>query len=506
VGLAAIAQFVPSPIIAEVTPAPIFGDHMVLQRDKPVPVWGTAEPGEEVTVAFAEQTKTATADQDGNWKVVLQPMKASSEGRTLKIGAKEWVDVVVGEVWLTVGQSNMAWRLVDIDRDMAIPEDEPLLRLGMTAKYGGLWFTPQKGNQRDPHRTQATPYYTALELCRELKVPVAMVQTAFGGSVIEEWIPEADYRALQTDIPDIGEHGSATRGAPDGGSWYGHGWRSRVAPLCPMAMRGVLWYQGEFNERDGRLYTPKQRKLIEVLRREWNEKTLPFYFVQMPNGLAGIPGSKIENTITNPVPGRSDIRALFREAQQRCLDVPHTGMIVTIDLGDVDDGNHPRNKLDVGRRLCRLMLAKTYGRDDLVATGPLHKSHEIKEGKFIVQFDHVGKGLMVGRKPYKDGRSQPEPVEEVKGGTLRHFAICGEDRVWYWAEANIEGDTVVAWSDKVPNPVALRYAFFQWPTGANLYNRDGLPAAPFRTDDWERMQEGNPGPDQVVEWDDANLR
>ena len=488
---------------AEIKPAAIFGDHMVLQRDKPVPVWGTADPDEEVTVEFAGQTKTGKADKDGNWEVVLDPLETSAEGRVLRIGAKEFSDVLVGEVWLTAGQSNMGLTLQKLDEP--VEADEPLLRIGASGKYGGVWFMPKKGTVIGPRnvKIQATPYYAGLELCRALKIPVGMLQAAVGGTFIEQWIPEADFRALQKEYPEVVEHRLAKKRP----GLYGGCWLTKIEPIQPVAIRGVLWYQGEFNCRDGVMYAPRQRKLIKVLRRTWGDETLPFYYVQLPNGVAGIAADKIEKFVKSPVPGQSDSRARTWEGQARCLDVPHTGMIVTIDLGDVDDGNHPRNKIDVGRRLSRLMLAKTYGRDDLVATGPMYKSHEIKDGKFIVKFDYVGKGLMIGCKPYKPttmkdvtyerGRSIPEPVVEVKDGKPQHFAICGEDRVWHWGDATIDpstgsgqaGDTVVVSHPKVPSPVALRYAYSQWPTGANLYNRDGLPAAPFRTDDWDRKEE-----------------
>jgi sialate O-acetylesterase len=252
-----------------------------------------------------------------------------------------------------------------------------------------------------------------------------------------------------------------------------------------MAVRGFLWYQGEFNVMDRELYEHKQRMLTKVWRRLWGEP-LPFYFVQLPGH---------GRIYRGHFPGLSDDRIRLCEAQMRTLSVPNTGMVVTIDIGDKDD-NHPPNKLDVGRRLARLLLAETYGRDDLVPTGPIYRSHELRDGRFVVHFDHVGRGLMVGRKPTVDGKVTTDPVEEVKDGKLRHFAICGEDRIWHWADAVIAGETVIVSSPAVPEPVALRYAFSTWPEGANLYNRDGLPAAPFRTDDWSREEEHRnpPGP------------
>jgi sialate O-acetylesterase len=261
--------------------------------------------------------------------------------------------------------------------------------------------------------------------------------------------------------------------------------------VIPMAVRGILWYQGEFNIYDDEYYCNKQETLIRMWRALWQEE-LPFYFVQLPNHVGGRPWGTGSAFV---LPGKSDHRARMQEGQLRSLKVPKTGMVVTIDIGDRDD-NHPPDKFDVGRRMTQLILSRSYARDDLVPMGPIYRSHQITGDRIVVSFDHVGKGLMVGNKPKVDGKVTTDPVEEVKGGALGHFAICGSDRVWYWAQAVIDGDKVVASSKDVPEPVALRYAFNSWPEGANLYNRDGLPASPFRTDDWPMADERKNAPEK----------
>lgn len=243
-------------------------------------------------------------------------------------------------------------------------------------------------------------------------------------------------------------------------------YNGRVSPLIPLAIKGVLWYQGENNGMEGNIYFYKMRALIDGWRAVWGQGDFPFYFVQL---------AAWQQATKDPAGG--DGWANIRAAQAKALSIRNTGMAVTIDVGDAAD-IHPRDKYDVGHRLALWALAKTYGQQNLVCSGPMYRGMKIEDGLIRLSFDNVGSGLMVAN---KDGR-QP-PVED-KNGTLARFAIAGEDKVWQWADARIDGDTVVVSSAKVPNPVAVRYAFSWNPAGANLYNRDGLPACPFRTDDW----------------------
>ena len=239
-----------------------------------------------------------------------------------------------------------------------------------------------------------------------------------------------------------------------------------IHPVAPYAIKGALWYQGESNGGEGDEYYHKMRALIGGWRKLWNQGEFPFYFVQLAN---------FEQPNQDPAGG--DGWARVRMAQSKSLQIPNTGMAVIIDIGEAND-IHPKNKFDVGDRLALWALRNDYGKKDLVASGPLYKSIRVENAKARIRFDSVGGGLMIGKKEGLD------PTVEDKGGKLNRFAIAGEDKKWYWADAVIDGDTVVVSSGDVPKPMAVRYAFSMNPTGCNLYNKDGLPASPFRTDDW----------------------
>ncbi|MDX1565306.1 MAG: sialate O-acetylesterase, partial [Phycisphaeraceae bacterium] len=242
-------------------------------------------------------------------------------------------------------------------------------------------------------------------------------------------------------------------------------YNAMIHPLVPFAMRGGFWYQGESNGGEGFTYHYKKKALINGWRKLFNPD-LAFYWVQLADFRK-----------SNEKPEGGDGWAKIREAQRKSLEIPNTGMAVIHDIGNAKD-IHPKNKQDVGRRLAQWALHQTYGRKDLVPAGPLYKSMKIEGNKIRLQFDHVGSGLMVGK---KNGLA---PTEEDKNGKLGRFAIAGKDKKWHWAEAVIDGDTVVVSSKEVPNPVAVRYGYTMNPRGANLYNKEGIPASPFRTDDW----------------------
>jgi sialate O-acetylesterase len=236
--------------------------------------------------------------------------------------------------------------------------------------------------------------------------------------------------------------------------------------LIPFAIRGAIWYQGESNGGEGVSYFHKKQALIGGWRQLWNQGDFPFYFVQLAN---------FQKPTEDPAGG--DGWARIRDAQKQCLGIPNTGMAVIIDIGQAND-IHPRNKQDVGARLALWALAKEYGRKDVVCSGPLYKAHKVEGNSIRIEFDDTGGALMVGRK------NGLEPTAEDPEAKLTWFAIAGEDRKWHWADAKIDGETVVVSCPDVPNPVAVRYAYAMNPQGCNLYNRAGLPAAPFRTDDW----------------------
>jgi len=238
-----------------------------------------------------------------------------------------------------------------------------------------------------------------------------------------------------------------------------------VHPLEPFAMRGAIWYQGESNGGEGESYYHKTKALVNGWRELFNPE-LAFYWVQLAD---------FRQPNDNPAGG--DGWAKIREAQRKALTIPHTGMAVITDIGEAND-IHPRNKQDVGWRLAQWALHQTYDRKDLVPSGPLYKCCKVEKDAIRITFDNVGSGLMVGEK------TGLEPSKEVSDGQLKRFAIAGADKQWHWAEATIDGDTVVVKCPDVPEPVAVRYAYTMNPAGSNLYNKEGIPASPFRTDDW----------------------
>ena len=352
-------------------------------------------------------------------------------------------------------------------------------------------------------------FYFARRVHKEAGVPIGLLRSCVGGTNIELWMSQdtlmntpalaaygkvmreslATYQKdLAAALPAVEEWTAKSRAALKAGlpvplppaipefPFGEKAFRPRcvtlhngmIAPLVPFALRGVLWYQGESNAggaADGVQYLEKKRAMVADWRKWFGSPDLPFYFVQL---------AAWQKPSADPAGG--DGWAHARDAQRKCLTIPHTGMAVATDVGDADD-IHPKNKADVGDRLARWALANEYGRK-VVPSGPLFRALKVDGNKTVVEFDHVGAGLMVGG---KDGR---KAVGELKDGKLARFAIAGQDKKWVWANAVIAGDAVVCTHPDVPNPVAVRYAFTMNPVGANLYNRDGLPASPFRTDDW----------------------
>ncbi len=503
---------------AEVKLAAVFTDHMLLQRELSAPVWGTAEPGEQVTVRFAGQEKQTKADKNGRWLVRLEPLQASAEGRQLEAQGSNTVaveDVLVGDVWICSGQSNMEWsvgmsanakeeiaaarypeiRLFDVEGHHSAPLPKNSLR--------GTWSlcTPES-----VARFSAVGYYFGRQLHQETGVPIGLIGTNWGGTRIEPWTPPVGFRSVP-ELKALAEKVNAGDPSTPAGktawsnyfsavkNWAEQGsaaleegrdlpplpgtpgpqkhtepsaiYNAMVHPLAPYGVRGAIWYQGESNGGEGIEYFHKMQALIRGWREVWNQENFPlyFYFVQLANFQQ-----------PNPHPDGGDGWARLREAQRQALTIPHTGMAVTIDIGEAGD-IHPRNKQDVGRRLAQWGLRDVY-KKDVVVSGPLFRELKIEGNKARVYFDHVGDGLMVGR---KEGLAQTQPVAD---GKLKSFAIAGEDRKWHWAEATIDGDTVLVSSPEVPNPVAVRYAYSMNPQGANLYNQQGLPASPFRSDTW----------------------
>ena len=654
-----------SALRAELSIPPVFADHMVLQRDAKVSVWGWADPGDEVSVTFAGQKQSAKANKDGRWSVALSPMSASATPRTLTISGaaggqkSEIKDVLVGDVWLCSGQSNMACGSrggVPDWKEEASRTDYPNIRffsvkhnlsLSPERVFEGVWSAC---NTRTAGSFSGAGFFFGRSLYEKLKIPIGLIHASRGATRAEVWVsrealgdvpslkPELDlldrarrsYDEVQKEYLAAKERADQARkeaiaelikreaneelarqmAAPDldagswkeinvptpifdhpflgkcegeiwfrrtveipkewdgkdlelhlgavdeidvtffsgskigasgsvekrdvsnwdrpraykipggivkagknvvavrafnfngaGGIWGGQPeqmrielvgsqpirsvpiagkWRCKAAfrfpprapdaplcsrtpsayfngmihPLIPFGIRGAIWYQGESNVGNGFRYRSVFRKLIEDWRARWGQGEFPFLFVQLPS---------FSPPVAEPGPS---LWAEVREAQLMTLSLPNTGMAITLDVADPLD-LHPKNKRDVGDRLALAARGIVYQEEGLVFCGPIYESMR-RQGRGIrLSFRHVGSGLVA-----RDGKK------------LGQFAIAGEDRKFVWAEATIEGETVVVSSAQVPEPVAVRYAWANNPAGANLGNKEGLPASPFRTDNW----------------------
>ena len=447
----------------------MFASDMVLQRDKPVRIWGWADPADQITVAFGDQRSSATTDAHGRWMIEFPPLPACREGRQLRIVStrdREAIvleNVVVGDVWLCSGQSNMEWPLSKTwnGEQEAQAAQRPLLRHFKIPRATAAQPLEQLSGQwrvcgpETAGSFTAVGYYFAKKIQEHLDVPVGLINSSHGGSRIEPWIAPVGFAMVPA-----ADRGDAVNPVQQPSRLF----NAMIHPLIPFAIRGVLWYQGESNRTEGISYLHKKRALIRGWRERWGEELI-FLFVQLPNS-----GQPVDQ------PPVTDSLAWFRQVQARCLEIPNTAMAVTIDIGEAT--GHPRNKLDVGRRLALCALATEYQRTDVIWSGPVYRRHAIEQNRIRIWFEHLGSGLMIGEK------EKLSPTRQMPNGTLRGFAVSGKDQKWYWADASIDGYTVVVSSAEVARPVAVRYAFSANSATANLYNREGLPARPFRTDDW----------------------
>jgi sialate O-acetylesterase len=473
-GLAVLA----ATLHAEVKCPPVFGDHMVLQCDRPVAVWGEAAPGEAVTVEFAGQSKSTTAASDGKWQVSLDALATSAEPHALTIRGTNtltYSDILVGEVWFCSGQSNMEKPLGP--RKGQLPTDNYEAELARAACPNLRFFVMPHSGKAKPGSAlmrwqscdataltntsfSAAAYYFGRELERELGVPVGLVQSSYGGTRIEAWMPPA---AFQSD-PALRELETLTYPG-NKGVQPTKLYQAMIAPFVPFAVRGFLWYQGESNclNAESSLYTAKMRALIASWRAAWGDADAPFYYVLIA------PYAYSEWTETEPRLSPVALPA-FWEAQVQALAVPHTGLITTTDLVDDVRNLHPTNKRDVGRRLARLALADTYGRE-LAAQAP-----RVKSARFN------------GQAAFEIELAYAESLHTADNLAPTCFEIAGEDRVFHPADVRIAGDKIVVSSPLVPKPVAVRFAWHEL-ARPNLVNAAGLPALPFRTDDWPLVLE-----------------
>ena len=513
---------------ADVRLPKLFSNHMVLQRDLAVTVWGWAEPGQRITVAIAGQTTTATASYDGKWATHLTPLQAGGPYDLMVTGGNTITikDVLVGDVWICAGQSNMEFILATAEHDMGGVDNWSDIRTAATNTQ--IRFLNCKGPTSpkpvsdvpnswvvcDPQTAasmSAVGYFFGHKIQTETHIPIGLINTAFGGTRIEPWMNPFGLQYFPKLNEMLKEYeaqlaAATTREYLDACTLWAEQARTaqfrneppplqpippesvasrsslftifngRIAPLTSYGIKGILWYQGESNDGDGDNYFYKLVALIGGWRAAWNLPPLPgdnsrsaqfpIYFVQLAN--YGQPTTD---------PARGDGYAAIRMAQLKALQKPHTGMAVAIDTG-LGNLIHPVNKEDIGHRLALWALKNDYGQTNLVCSGPLYKGMQIEGSKIRISFDYVGQGLMVGK---KEGHG---PAAEDLGVPLQKFAIAGADKKWVWANAVIDGETLVVFHPSVPHPVAVRYAFTANPLGCNLYNKDGLPASPFRTDTW----------------------
>lgn len=445
--------------------APLFQDHAVIQCDKPIPIWGRAAPGEHVNVSFAGQTVGATAGADGRWIAVLAPLAANAAGGDLTVGGKTVLtahDVVVGEVWLCSGQTNMeftvdgagpVYRVKDAAAEVALAR-YPLIRHFKVARQASATpaqFVPGEWSVCSPAsvgRFTAVGYFFARELFLRLGVPIGIINSTWSGTPIEAWMSPVALGAFPGFANGHQAEGAGPRGEDP---WVPSSlFNGMIHPLLPYSVRGVIWYQGESNVGHAKVYAAQFQALIAAWRSHFGEGDLPFFWAQLAN--------------FSPPKGEPPGQwSLLREAQSKALTLASTGQAITIDIGEA--GNiQPGNKQEVGRRLALIAKAKVYS-IPVDYSGPVFSRATAEGPAMRVQFRFAEEGLTASGKP------------------LQSFEVAGADRAFHSASASIQGDTVLVRSAAVPQPVAVRYAWSDAPE-ANLYNGAGLPAAPFRSDDW----------------------
>jgi sialate O-acetylesterase len=494
--------------LAELAMPQFFADHMVLQAEKPVKIWGTADRGAAVQVRFGTHTARTKSAAHGEWSLELPAMPVNADGQRLEVTSGgeilHFEDVLVGEVWLASGQSNMQWSLkqVDPDREAISASDLPQIRFFQadltTAAtpqddVPGTWTVSHPETSPD---YSAVAFFFARKLNAKLGVPVGILQCAWGGKPVETFTSRdalikhpsgahqimnhdkrvaaydeaeakaeyeaamAAYEAAKTKwdaAPQSEREGRAPRPPRmprDPALIPGRPatiWNGMVHPFVGYSLRGAIWYQGESNRRQPNDYEALFTIMIEDWRKQWGDD-FRFLWAQLAN---------FEKPVTEP--GTNPGWAVIQDHQRRALQLPKTGMAVLNDIGDAND-IHPKNKKDVGERLARWALADDYDKE-IVKSGPLYQSHKIADGKVVVAFDYVADGL-----------------KARDGGDLQHFEIKDAEGTWHWAEAHIDDDHVIIWHPNVPEPVAARYAWAANPEGANLINSAGLPASLFTTE------------------------
>lgn len=475
-------------IAQTISAASIFGDNMVLQQGINAPIWGSAKPNQSLSLSFAGNIVKTKANKEGKWMVKLPKLKA---GGPLKMVITTDDDslvfkyVMVGEVWLASGQSNMQMKMSEISN----PQKElsqanfnkiRFFNVGLNMSHKpleqvkGSWQLCTPTNAR---QFSAAAYFFARDLHLDQNVPVGIISSSWGGTPSEAWTSseslinhpdfkdsvkryqklEANWELLYSDYLKTNEArklDNTIKAAviPAQKNFPTSLYNAMIAPIVPYGIKGVIWYQGENNAPRAAQYRSIFPLLINDWRTKWNNEKMPFIFAQLAN-----------YRTRNTEPVSADPWALLREAQTMTLKLPYTGMAVTIDIGDATN-IHPKNKLDVGKRLYLAASHVSYNKS-VVYSGPMYDKLTINKDKAEVSFKHVGKGLT------------------SNDGPLTAFEIAGADKKFYWADAEIVGDKIVLSSKNVAAPIAVRYAWSTNPA-ASLFNKEGLPASPFRSDDW----------------------
>ena len=450
---------------ADVKLPKVIASHMVLQQKLPLPIWGTADAGEDVTVSIGDNTASTKAGPDGKWSVKLKAITAGGGPLELVVKGKNEIkltDILIGEVWVASGQSNMEWSVAASNN----PQEEiaaakyPNIRLFHVRKTPAV--TAQDEVVLDREWSECSPatisnfsavaYFFGRHIHQELNVPVGLINTSWGGTAIEPWTPIVGFESVESLKP-IAEQVKAQQAKPEGvqpnAGAPTHLYNGMVHGVQPFGIRGALWYQGESNRSQGVAYEQRMHALINGWRSVWAQGDFPFLYVQL---------APFKYGPTDP----QFLLPQIWEAQTKTLALKNTGMAVTTDITHLTD-IHPKNKQDVGKRLALWALAKTYGKEGLVYSGPLYKSMKVEGNKVRIEFEHVGSGLKS-----RDGKP------------LSWFTIASKEGDFVEATAAIDGNSVVVSSDKISEPAAVRFGWDQL-AEPNLMNAESLPAGPFRT-------------------------
>lgn len=551
----AASSYAAAPVKAGLHLPSLFGDHMILQQKMTNTIWGWASPGEKVTVVASWGASASTeTDAAGRWKVLLDTPSYGTGFSLEIIGSKtiEIKDVAIGEVWLCAGQSNMGWSTGNsYEAEMEAKVNLPNYRIFKSGREH--WYEPLEEkrdllgkwkpcNPESAAETSVVAYNFGKKLHLALGVPVGIIQEAYAGTPIEGWMPwdvqkdipqsqeqKAEMekskqrqlegkgvsveKALQNFNKEMADYNAAvaagesmktknrelkppyiTKPADMGNQYPANIFNAMIYPIRPYGIKGIVWYQGERNSKtvpQAVAYREQLERLINYYRSSWHElsggnvsKDFPFFFTQLPCW---------NPEQTQPVEGIEATWAANRESMRLVSkEVPNTGMAVGIDCGD-PVALHPKNKKSIGIRHAYLALEQTYGQK-IVGNGPRYQSQKIDGNKIILEFDSIGSGMMAAK---------PGPMDD--------FAIAGADKNWHWADAEISGNTVIVSSKDVPSPVAVRYAWAMNPSQRNLlYNKEGLPASPFRTDNWPLFDPKDPAvrvekPEKTNESQDAKI-